>query len=71
MVSVAFSTILSVLLLILLGFILSRTLLENEAIWSDVSRLCYWILFPVLLFDIISETSLSSAVVPPIILIIT
>lgn len=71
MVSVAFSTILSVLLLILLGFILSRTLLENEAIWSDVSRLCYWILFSVLLFDIISETSLSSAVVPPIILIIT
>ena len=31
MVSVAFPTILSVLLVILLGFILSRTLLENEA----------------------------------------
>lgn len=71
MVSVAFPTILSVLLVILLGFILSRTLLENEAFWSGVSRLCYWILFPILLFDIISETSLSGGVVLPIILILT
>ena len=68
MVSVAFPTILSVLLVILLGFILSRTLLENEAFWSGVSRLCYWLLFPVLLFDIISETSLSGGVVLLIIL---
>ena len=57
--------------MIFLGFILSRTLLENEAFWSGVSRLCYWILFPILSFDIISETSLSGGVVLPIILILT
>ena len=71
MVSVAFPTILSVSLVILLGFILSRTLLGNEAFWSGVSRLCYWILFSISLFDIISETSLSGGVVLPIILILT
>ena len=68
MISVAFPTILSVLLVIALGFILSRSLLASDEFWSCVNNLCYWILFPALLFKLIASTSLSGDVVAPIII---
>lgn len=52
--------------LIVLGHVLSRTLLASAEFWSVLDRLVYWVLFPSLLFNKISSTELGASFVGPL-----
>ena len=49
-----------VFLLIVLGVILKRRLLTDDAVWVGIERLIYYVLFPALLVDTLSRAKLSS-----------
>ena len=55
----ALPVISSVLLVLLLGQVLSRTILPEPQFWQGVSRLCYWVLFPAMLFKTIAQSDFS------------
>ncbi|HCH24189.1 MAG TPA: AEC family transporter [Oceanospirillaceae bacterium] len=59
--SVIFITVISVLLVIVTGYALSRFLLTDDAFWQGVSRLCYWVLFPVMLVKVLSGADFSGS----------
>ena len=59
--SVILITVTSVLLVIMSGYALSRTLLTDKAFWQGVSRLCYWVLFPIMLIKVLSGADFSGA----------
>jgi len=59
--SVIFITVISVLLVIVTGYALSRFLLTDDAFWQSVSRLCYWVLFPVMLVKVLSGADFSGS----------
>jgi len=50
----ALPVILSVLLVMVLGQIISRTILTDVNFWQGISKLCYWVLFPAMLFKTIA-----------------
>src|SRR5712664_3643595 len=47
--AIVIAALLPVFLLIVLGFILKRTLIRPETQWHGLERLTYYVLFPVLL----------------------
>jgi malonate transporter len=49
-----FSTIAAVLLVVFVGQILWRRQFVPVFFWDGLSKICYWILFPCLLFDLVS-----------------
>lgn len=49
-----FLTISAVLLLVLIGHILWRRKFVPVSFWDGLSKICYWILFPCLLFNLTS-----------------
>ena len=55
----ALPVIASVILVLLLGQILSRTILKEASFWQGISKLSYWVLFPALLFKTISQSDFS------------
>lgn len=52
----ALPVIFSVVLVLFLGQILSRTILKEASFWQGISKLSYWVLFPALLFKTISQS---------------
>ena len=54
------STIIAVLLLVFLGQILWRRQFVPNSFWDGLSKICYWILFPCLLFDLVSTLTLDA-----------
>ena len=50
----ALPVILSVLLVMILGQVLSRIILTDVQFWQGISKLCYWVLFPAMLFKTIA-----------------
>ena len=58
--AVVIAALLPVFLLIVLGFILKRTLLRLETQWHGLERLTYYVLFPVLLVQTLVKADLST-----------
>jgi predicted permease len=57
--AVVVAALLPTFLLIVLGFILKRTLLRPEAQWQGLERLTYYVLFPVLLIQTLVKADLT------------
>jgi malonate transporter and related proteins len=57
--AVVIAALLPVFLLIVLGFILKRTLLKPETQWHGLERLTYYVLFPVLLIQTLVKADLT------------
>ena len=57
--AVVIAALLPVFLLIVLGFILKRTLIQPETQWHGLERLTYYVLFPVLLVQTLVKADLS------------
>lgn len=55
-----FAALLPVFLLIVLGFVLRRSLLKEDAHWIGLERLVYYALFPALLIDTLARVDLSA-----------
>jgi len=64
-VSDIFSTISAVLLLVFAGHILWRQEFVPVSFWDGLSKVCYWILFPCLLFDLMSTLQLDTPFLLP------
>jgi malonate transporter len=64
-VSDIFSTISAVLLLVFAGHILWRQEFVPVSFWDGLSKICYWILFPCLLFDLMSTLQLDAPFLLP------
>jgi len=64
-VSDIFSTISAVLLLVFAGHILWRQEFVPVSFWDGLSKICYWILFPCLLFDLMSTLQLDTPFLLP------
>lgn len=58
--AVVFSALLPVFLLIVLGFILRRSLMRLDTQWHGLERLTYYVLFPTLLIQTLVNADLSS-----------
>ena len=58
--AVVISALLPVFLLIVLGFILKRSLMRLETQWHGLERLTYYVLFPTLLIQTLVKADLSS-----------
>lgn len=56
-----FAALVPVFLLIVLGFMLRRTLLKHDMIWTGLEQLVYYVLFPALLVDSLARADLASA----------
>ena len=63
--SAMISTILSVLLLVVVGHLIKMRAFVPVSFWDSLSKICYWILFPGLLFNLTSTASLSAAFILP------
>jgi predicted permease len=63
--SAMISTILSVLLLVVVGHLIKMRAFVPVSFWNGLSKICYWILFPGLLFNLTSTASLSAAFILP------
>ena len=57
--AVVIAALLPVFLLIVLGFILKRTLMRLETQWHGLERLTYYVLFPVLLIQTLVKADLT------------
>ena len=58
--AVVISALLPVFLLIVLGFILKRSLMRLDTQWHGLERLTYYVLFPTLLIQTLVKADLSS-----------
>src|SRR5438034_7320039 len=58
--AVVIAALLPVFLLIVLGFILKRTLMRLETQWHGLERLTYYVLFPVLLVQTLVKADLTT-----------
>ena len=47
----------------ILGKVISLTILKEESFWQSLSRLCYWVLFPAMLFKTIATSDFSDMAV--------
>ena len=59
------SAIAATLAIVALGYILKQNRFLPDAVWQSLSPLCYWVLFPGLLFDLMTNMELSAAVLGP------
>ena len=55
-----FAALVPVFLLIVLGFGLRRTMLTQDAAWTGLEQLVYFVLFPALLIDSLARADLAS-----------
>ncbi len=60
------STISAVLLLVIIGHMLRFYKFVQTYFWDDLSKICYWILFPCLLFNLTSTLQLNSPFLLPL-----
>ncbi|MGC6440776.1 MAG: AEC family transporter [Candidatus Puniceispirillaceae bacterium] len=51
------------MLVMILGKVISLTILKEESFWQSLSRLCYWVLFPAMLFKTIATSDFSDMAV--------
>ena len=58
--AVVISALLPVFLLIVLGFILKRSLMRLDTQWHGLERLTYYVLFPMLLIQTLVKADLSN-----------
>jgi len=59
------SAIAATLAIVALGYLLKRKNFLPDLVWQSLSPLCYWVLFPGLLFDLMTKMELSAAVLGP------
>ncbi len=59
------STLFAVLLLVFAGHILWRRQFVPVSFWDGLSKICYWILFPCLLYDLVSKLNLNAPFILP------
>ena len=59
------SAIAATLAIVAIGYFLKRQDFLPNPIWQSLSPLCYWVLFPGLLFDVMTTMELSAAVLGP------
>ena len=55
--------IFSVLSVMILGKVISLTILKEDNFWQSLSKLCYWVLFPAMLFNTIARSNFSDMAV--------
>ena len=58
-------TIGAVLLIVALGYLIKHKQLFHESLWGALARLCYWVLFPGLLFNLTSRAVLAGDLLGP------
>jgi len=58
--AIVIAALLPVFLLIVLGFVLKRSLMRLETQWHGLERLTYYVLFPALLIQTLVKADLSS-----------
>lgn len=58
-------TIGAILLIVALGYFVKQRRYFHDSLWDSVSRLCYWVLFPGLLFNLTSRTVLTGDLLAP------
>ena|ERR1700681_2678889 len=63
--AIVMAALLPVFLLIVLGFVLKRSLMRLETQWHGLERLTYYVLFPALLLQTLVKADLSSAADDP------
>ncbi|HCH31964.1 MAG TPA: hypothetical protein DE045_03350 [Oceanospirillaceae bacterium] len=56
----------SILLVMLLGYALSKKLLTDNGFWQGISRLAYWVLFPLLIVRTLAHASIDKDIVLPL-----
>ena len=59
------SAIAATLAIVAIGYVLKQKQFLPDTIWQSLSPLCYWVLFPGLLFDVMTTMELSAAVLGP------
>lgn len=59
------SAIAATLAIVALGYILKQKDFLPDAVWQGLSPLCYWVLFPGMLFDLMSKMELSATFLGP------
>jgi len=59
------SAIAATLAIVALGYLLKQKQFLPDAVWQGLSPLCYWVLFPGLLFDLMSKMELSATFLGP------
>jgi predicted permease len=59
------SAIAATLAIVALGYFLKQKDFLPDTVWQSLSPLCYWVLFPGLLFDLMTTMELSAAVLGP------
>lgn len=64
-------TIAAILMIVALGHLIKRQGLLADSAWDSISRLCYWVLFPGLLFNLTSNAVLSTDFLRPFLLSIS
>ena len=68
--SVILITVASVLLVIMTGYALSRFLMTDPSFWQGVSKLCYWVLFPIMLVKVLAGADFTGAWVGDLIMLL-
>ena len=59
------SAIAATLAIVALGYVLKQRNFLPDSVWQAMSPLCYWVLFPGLLFDLMSKMELSANFIGP------
>ena len=59
------SAIAATLAIVALGYVLKQRNFLPDSVWQAMSPLCYWVLFPGLLFDLMSKMELSTTFIGP------
>ena len=68
--SVILITVASVLLVIMTGYALSRFLMTDSSFWQGVSKLCYWVLFPIMLVKVLAGADFTGAWVGDLVMLL-
>ncbi|MBT7330948.1 MAG: AEC family transporter, partial [Oceanospirillaceae bacterium] len=64
------STVSAILLVMLLGYGLSKKLLIDTSFWQSVSKLSYWILFPILIVRTLANATIDATLFLPLLAIL-
>ncbi|MDB4001982.1 AEC family transporter [Oceanospirillaceae bacterium] len=59
----------SILLVMLLGYGLSKRLLTEPVFWQGISKLSYWVLFPVLIIRTLANATINTELLVPLLVI--
>ena len=59
------SAIAATLAIVALGYVLKQRNFLPDSVWQAMSPLCYWVLFPGLLFDLMLKMELSANFIGP------